>query len=115
MDREIGKCPALSGCGMFSDNDLYGFLHAFPDATDLDLSGSQITSDSAPLIARFTDLRELDLSDTAIDDRALHTLASMKSLLRLTVQNTAISARGLATLHQALDSHCHVAPQMTTS
>src|SRR5262245_41403690 len=107
MEDKKGRCPALAGCGMFDDEDLKGWLKQFPDAEDMDLSGSQITSGSAATLAKFPCLWALDLSKTAVDDAVVDALSDMKLLL-LDVTNTRVTPEGVRRLRAALEPPCVV-------
>ena len=63
--------------------------------TDLNLSGSRITSEGLKYLSSMTSLRTLNLSGTQIDDEGVAHLASLTNLRTLLVTNTSITDEGL--------------------
>lgn len=82
----------------FNDESMAILKEAAADITELDLSASAITDDSAQSIGDFVNLRTLKLNQTSITDSTLPEIQRLNQLEVLNLHSTNVSDDGLANL-----------------
>lgn len=82
----------------FNDESMAILKEAAADITELDLSASAITDDSAQSIGDFVNLRTLKLNQTNITDSTLPEIQRLNQLEVLNLHSTNVSDDGLANL-----------------
>ncbi|MGB2351145.1 MAG: c-type cytochrome domain-containing protein [Akkermansiaceae bacterium] len=82
----------------FNDESMAILKDAAADITELDLSASAITDDSAQSIGDFVNLRTLKLNQTSITDSTLPEIQRLNQLEVLNLHSTNVSDDGLANL-----------------
>lgn len=82
----------------FNDDSLAVLKDAANDITELDLSATAITDDSALALTEFTSLRSLKLNQTSITDSALPEIQKLNQLEILNLHSTAVTDTGIKNL-----------------
>lgn len=82
----------------FNDESLAVLKDAAADITELDLSASAITDDSAQAIGDFVNLRTLKLNQTSITDATLPEIERLNQLEVLNLHSTSVTDEGIKNL-----------------
>ena len=82
----------------FNDESLAILKDAAADITELDLSASAITDDSAQAIGDFVNLRTLKLNQTSITDSTLPEIERLNQLEVLNLHSTSVTDEGIKNL-----------------
>ncbi|MDA1044188.1 MAG: hypothetical protein O3C57_03080 [Verrucomicrobia bacterium] len=89
---------ALNARSSFGDAQLQLLTPLLPYLTQIDLSGSQITSNAIAGLAGATQLNRLDVSNTRVGDEALAVLAQLPTLKQLNLYASGITPASLKML-----------------
>jgi len=82
----------------FNDESLVILKDASNDITELDLSATAITDDSAIILGQFVSLKSLKLNQTSITDSALPEIQMLNQLEILNLHSTAVTDAGIKNL-----------------
>ena len=101
-----GRCiPAADGRFLMLDLKRLGmndedaaFLADFPETTQLELSGNQLTNEVLNYVVALESLRSLKLANTGVNDLGISQLTPLGSLRSIDVRNTNVTLSGLCEL-----------------